>query len=478
MKKDIKSLGEYLNRFQLSFKIDGGVISLYGNEKKLRHLKMIFILKYVFLKDGDFQFIDKNFFCDVDIIDILKEYMRNQDIARAISMIEKVEKEMGVFFEKEFRNIIMVYLLVTFERIDAKFILDKKNNSKFLRETTQYKIIKNIIFLENQEKYRYEALHLTEYFLSGYNSESFYENRFSIEIFVYKILEKIGELRGIKFTTDKVLLEEMIEYLTTAVYRIKNNFTLNDRKILNISHLNIKENLDSIIDDFQKYLPEPLREEEIINMSYFIGKAEERKKKLAIDLSKILEIVERNSEKANLNSIGDEILNLYGNLMRDDRNSEENPNLLDILDEKQIIFLKNVEIEDAINFSCDYFYKEGYVDEEYKNGVLELLSSQGHTLLLNQKLLLCYGKKSKQSKKLGILLVFLENEELKNEQNYIDYLVLVSNIDRKKHIKAINQLKMIIEKDNFFSSIKKLERPNLIIESIEKNFSIKENYEF
>lgn len=468
LKKDMKNLRDFLDKFQLFFSIKDGILSINGNEKKLRHLKMIFALKYVYFLEGKTLFIEKLFFSDLDLIKILKEYLKNKNVNKYFKILEKIEKDMNVSFEKEFRKIILLYLIVTYERIDKGIILDKKNNSNFLKETSQYKIISKNLFKKNIEKYRYEALHLTEYFLSGLNSETFYENRFSIETFVYKLLKNVGEKINIFLEKDNILIEETIEYLTAAIYRIKNNFILN-KELNKIDENNpIKIYVKESVSSLKEYLVEPLRDEEINSIIDLIEKSVARKKSVAIDLSRILEIISKNSKDTDLSTIGNEILNMYPTLINDDRSKTEELELLDVLDESRIKLLKNISLTNAISIGCDSLYEHGFVNKEYKDGVLELLSSNGHSYFPKEKVTICYGKKTFHSKKIGMCFLLLEND-LDTESNF-EFIILISNTDKEKHLKIMSQIKYLMDKDNFFKKLEGINKENKIMKALEESF--------
>ena len=469
LKKDVKNLSDFLEKFQLCFFIKDGVLSIDGSEKKLRHLKMTFALKYAYFVEKKIIFIEKYFFSDLDLILILKKYLEDKSVEKYLEILENIEKDMGVEFEKEFKKIIIFYLIIAHERIEKGIILDKKNNSSFLKETTQYKIIIKYLFNNDLEKYRYEALHLTEYFLSGFNSETFYENRFSIEIFVYKLLKNVGEKIKIYLEKDKILIEDMIEYLTAAIYRMKNDFILNKQIKLDEENSSLKNYIKEAIILYEDYLNEVLREEEINSIIELIEKSINRKSGLVIDLNKILEIVEKNSKESNLDLIGNEIKNMYPTLVNDNRVNCKEIEVLDILDESRIHILRNVSFKDAISMGCDTLYEEGFVNKEYKAGILELLHSNGHSYFKKEKLTICYGKSTLHSIKVGAQYIILKNH-LKGEEN-VEFILLISNVDKEKHLKIMSQVKFLMEKEGFTEEVEKMEKENIVMKAIEMSLS-------
>lgn len=467
LKKDIKNLSDFLEKFQLCFNIKDGILSIEGSEKKFRHLKMIFALKYAYFIEKKIVFVEKKFFSDLDLIVMLKKYLEDKPVEKYLEILENIEKDMGVEFEKEFKKIILFYLIIAYARIEKGVILNKKNNSNFLKETTQYKIIIKYLFNNNLEKYMYEALHLTEYFLSGFNSETFYENRFSIEIFVYKLLKNVGEKIEIYLEKDKILIEDMIEYLTAAMYRMKNGFILNKQIDLDEENSSIKTYVKESIALYEDYLSEVLRDEEVNSITELIEKSISRKSGLAIDLNKILEIIEKNSKEANLDLIGSGIKNMYPTLINDNRESYNDLELLDILDESRIKILKNISLKDAISMGCDSLYEDGFVKKEYKAGVLELLHSNGHNYFEKNKLTICYGKSMLHSIKVGIYFIILKNGS--EEEEIIDFILLISNIDKERHLKIMSQVKFLMEKEGFSEELEKMDKENAVMKAAEIN---------
>lgn len=461
--KDLKNINVFLDKFQLYIiKIDG-VLKITGNEKKLRHLKMVFALKYLYLKDNKIDYIKQLFFFSRDIIDILINYLNKQDINKCISIVKLIEEELNVQFEKEFKNILLIYLIATFERISKKCIINKKNNANFLKNTKYYKIIQERVF-ENNQLYKYEALHLAEYFLSGLNSENFYENRFLIDNFVFKLLKILEEKKEISLLKNKNLVEDIVEYLVTAIYRIKNNFTLKDKVILTNKEKEIFEIIKNNMFILEKYLNEPLRNEEISNISKIVSENIEKNKSLKIKLSVLSEIIMENSKECNIDNISRKLLTIYPTLIEDDRDNLHVLSLLDILSEKDIIFNNTVEIKDFIIPAITVLYNN-LIEEKYIQEIYEYILAKNYDYIKEKNTVICYSK-STIGNEVGIVMTFSKNGIYFADDVFVKNFVLISNIDKFKHLKIINDLEKIVE-GNLTEEFIKINQSNLILEKID-----------
>ncbi|MGL4800739.1 MAG: helix-turn-helix domain-containing protein [Cetobacterium sp.] len=465
LRKDLKDIEKILEKYQLYLENSFGKIFIKGNEKKLRHLKMIYALKYIYLNEEELRYIEKLFFFQKDILLILKNYLSGQNVKRCFDILKTFEKKLKIKFEKEFKNIIFIYLIVTFERIEKGHILLKKNNWEFLKNTTYYKIIQKDVF-KNNNSYMYEALHLSEYFLSGHNSESFYENRFLIDSFVCKLLNILSEIKIENLIDDKEFLEEIIEYLTAAIYRVKNNFILNYK-------LELDENEDKVYDKISKnrniinkYLKEPLRNEEFMLIAKIICKHLRKPKIEKIKLNKILEIIEKNSEKPLLSTIKKELLGLYPNLIEDNIKTNKQLSLLDVITEKDIKFARCYDIKELIDISISNLYENSFIEREFIDSLHMMLEKKEFDYIDNENTLIFYGKETKYNKKLGVSIIFNE-ENIKLENKEIKYFILLSNVDKYNYLGVMRDLQKIIE-ENRLKELSELQSQKSVIERIAK----------
>lgn len=468
LKKDLKNINEFLKKFQLNLEIIDKKVIIIGNEKKLRHLKMVYALKYMYLNDNIINFSENFYFFKIDILNILKNYIKVQDISRCTKILKDIEIGIDTIFEKEFINIITFYLIITFERVGNGNIISKKNNADFLRKTKSFEVIKEVIFPEYDLNFQYEALHLAEYFLSGYNSEEFYENRFSIDIFVYKILENLQDSLGLDLLNDKELIECLIEYLITAVYRIKNNFVLNTNLDLTLDELKIKICVEESIGNFMFYLKEPLRDEEVIWITKAIIKKISNIGLSKLSLTTLLNIIKNNSLSSDTEKIASEIQNLYPDLVNDDRDIYKTPYLLDIISEEVILFTKDIPVNKAIKKIADILLAQKLITREYSHGVIEMIESNNYDYFADEKVVLCYGKEYCHSIKTGASIILFKDEMFISDNKPMKILILVSNKNRDKHLKIVSDLEKLINVKNFFLHASSLEKGRDVIDHMER----------
>ncbi|MHA4990274.1 helix-turn-helix domain-containing protein [Cetobacterium somerae] len=464
LRKDFKDIEKILEKYQLYLENNFGKISIKGNEKKIRHLKMIYALKYIYLNEEKIGYINKIFFFQRDILLILKNYLKSQDIDRSLSILKPFEKNLKVPFEKEFKNIIFIYLIITFERIEKGYVLIKKNNWEFLKKTSYYKVIQRDVFKGNS-RYMYEALHLSEYFLSGYNSESFYENRFLVDSFVCKLLNVLKDAAIKELINDKEFLEEIIEYLTAAIYRVKNNFILNYEIKLDDTENKIFNEIVESKDIIDRYLKEPLRNEEFMIISQIICKHLRKQKIEKVKLDKILEIVKKNSKSSCLESITRELLEIYPSLIENNIEVNKQLSLLDIITEKDVKFTRCHDIKELIDMSISTLYEIGFIEKEFVESIYWMLENKKFDYIDNEKILIFYGKETKYNKKLGISIIFNKNEIIL-ENKKIKNFILLSNVDKYNYLGILRDLQKIIE-ENGFENLENLHSEKSVIEKME-----------
>lgn len=300
LKKDIEVLNEILKKYSLRLESKKNRFSIVGNEKKLRHLKALKFLEYRYL---DITPLDRNYiFQNIDE-EVLKELR---------GIILEIEKKFSVEFKEDFIKLMEIFLYVSLKRVEEGHIIDRKINYKFLVNTPHYEIVKDSLEKYIDKKLSYELVHITEYFISGGVTENIGELKESIEKYIdglIFILEK-----NLKNSIDYgELISILMGYLIPSIYRLKNNFSIKES--------GEKDELFYLIENYSKresYLPEKLTENEILHIAKDIKRYVESEKNKVISLKKLLEIVERNSEKIDREKLLSELLENYGTVIKKD----------------------------------------------------------------------------------------------------------------------------------------------------------------
>ncbi len=302
IKKDMAALEEELVRYGLSFEHEGNRIFIGGNEKKLRHLTMLKMMEYL---DGGERFpypVERKV---VKLIEDRREGLQK----KAQEVLERIEKELQEEFSSEFKRIMRHYLWVTLFRVgEGRYIL-RKHNSEFLRKTSQFSGIEKIVKEYMGEELEYEVLHLTEYFLSGSSKREYYEERVAIELFTLEVLREVERRLGEKIFCEE-LFRKITGYLTSALYRMKNNFVLTSEEAF-VPQGDVGEVVYSVSmeDDL---LSERLRGEEMTYIENLIKDRLQEESHRVIELEKLMDIIRRSAEGVDEEKLAGDLLKEYG----------------------------------------------------------------------------------------------------------------------------------------------------------------------
>ena len=311
IKKDLLSLDGYLKEFEVGFIREENTIFIVGKEKKLRHLKLLKLLEYLDIKNGKVEYLEKIYLTEKKELEIVKRYLEKFDIPKYYNIILQIERELKVEFDTKFKKLMCIYLISTIERIDKNFIIKKKDNSEFLSQLVDYKIIKNILKKIIPEELEFEFLHLTEYFISGYYSHDFSENISIVETFIAEFCTKIKKELEFEFFNSQEFREEILKYLLPAVYRIKNNFFLLKKDEKPDVDKDIYTIVKSVVLDCNHILKEPFREDEIYFLTNKIEKYIEIEQDKKISFKKLLEIIKKCSLDLDEKKLKEEIIKVF-----------------------------------------------------------------------------------------------------------------------------------------------------------------------
>lgn len=467
IKKDLKDLEKYLAEFELSFYRDENGMYITGKEKKLRHLKLLKMLDYIEIKNKNIVYIKKKYFNKKEEQKIIAEYIKEYDIKKISDVIDEIEEELNAHFTGEFKNIMGIYLIATFERIKNGHIIIQKNNSDFLRKLEEYRKIKNILKKVIDENQEYEILHLTEYFLSGYYNDTFSENILMLERFISKILENMDIEMGTHLLKDRELVEKFMKYLLPAIYRIKNNFYLN--KKLDFSEIDIElfNKVKEIIEKNSHYLKEPLRDEEIFYVSKYIEEYMEQKRNKKISLKELLKLVQQNAKDVDNELLAESIKEKFGIFIDDDREKEIDYGLIKLLG-KNRIFVSNERITfgNALEIGLNILLKDKCIKEKSIYNLKDMVEKFGRYLFIDKRILFCYDKEKENCIKPGITLVVSKEGIKVDEKEDADILFLLTARNKIEHLKVISELIRLIEKKNFLNEIIELKKPEDIKDKI------------
>lgn len=473
IKKDLKALESQLAKFSLYFYRDKNRIVIGGNEKKLRHVKLLTLLQYVSVDGGEVNFLRDRYFFHKAKTAVIKEYVNKFYTPEIAEVTDEIERELKISFSMEFKNLINLYLITTLERIKNDYIIDRKNNSEFLANLEEYRIIKRTLSRIINEKYEFEFFHLTEYFLSGFYNESFSENILIVEGFISKLLEHLETVLHKQLLGNKSLGEKLLEYLVPAIYRIKNNFTLNTE--LNWSDFpdNINKAVIQSVELTNKYLDEPLRDEEIYNIVKILVRylPEENS---AISLKKLMTLIQKHTKECDINELAQELIVNFESVINDDRTIDDDYGILYYLDCGNIkIVPEKVTFHKAMDIGMEILFKKGYIKDENPSGLIDYIEKFGRYMFLENRVLFFYDKnKNNCITSSLVMIVSKEGIEVEGGENG-NILFILSTKNRIEHLKIISELIYLLENRKFLKEIVKAKTPKKIRDIISGYLSIK-----
>jgi len=422
LKKDINSLEKELENYGIFFNYEGNRIGLSGNEKKLRHLMMY--------KMGEYLRGNTGYPMEKMVVEIIDESW-TEERKRVEDILGSIETGLAYDFSEEFKRIMVYYLWVTLHRVKRGRYILKKHNADFLRNTTQLKTVKRELRGVIPEELEYEFLHLTEYFLSGSSTREYYEERLAIELFTYDLLRRMGDVVGEDLFREKTF-KEITGYLTSAIYRMKNNFILTSDREFPVNE-ELGEDLYRICRE-DNYLSEKLRDEEVYNIGEFIEKGMLSNKSKVIDLRRLMDIIRESSSKIDEDLLMERLMETYGDYI-DDRgnNSMDMPDLNYYIERGRIVKTPEVSVEEVIEAGNRFFIEGKIID-----GLAPIEGYAKADIFKNNRVS-CYYSMS-VVKKSGMNFLFYKG------QGGLDGLVILLALrDDRMHLKAISQLKKMVD---------------------------------
>lgn len=291
LKKDMEYLNKELGRYGLKIESIKNSFSIYGNEKKYRHLKTLKFLEY---KKSKGVYKDLNFiFSTIDI----------EKVKNIKEIVDKMERDLDGRFPKEFKELMCYFIYFSKERVEKGYIIDRKSNYRFLERIEQFEVVKNNFSELIDGSMKFEIAHMTEYFLSYGLKNSLSELKFCVEQFLANLFLELN--RSVSKEIDWCILKEkFLYYLISAIYRLRNNFSIGEVGKKGRFFKIVKKYVEN-----DSFLPERLTDYEIYFLSQHIEKLYEKKEQ--IDIDELLNIVEKYCENLRKEELKKELLEKY-----------------------------------------------------------------------------------------------------------------------------------------------------------------------
>lgn len=218
------------NSLKIISKANRGLM-IKGNELIIRKLLLEKFKKTFEIEDKNLKFFDKT---NNHKNKKIKNYIDVKNITTVTEYLEKLKQDLNKKISDEAYQILMIYLLITINRLKNNLSIDKKiQNREFIKSTTDFSVVKNNINILEKgmgiEINEFEIIKITEFVLGAhtYNFKySFYENWIYIEKLADDLISKISEKININILNDITLREGLINHLIPTIYRLKNHIEL------------------------------------------------------------------------------------------------------------------------------------------------------------------------------------------------------------------------------------------------------------
>ncbi|OLQ92885.1 transcription antiterminator BglG [Vibrio ponticus] len=437
LNKDLRATNEMFSSLALELEVIDQHLHVSGKEKQIRYLQMCYASKYLFCKNDQVHYLKKRYFYERDIVAIVQAYVEKYQPYEAFLAVTQIEQSANCALSDEFRNLFTIYVMITLSRIQQGVFINRKNNGTFLQSTKAFGYIKQALGWQ-QEGYRFEALHLAEYFLGGINTDGFYEKRLQAESFIFQLLSVISQDCGKDLLTDTALLNDIVTYLTTAVYRAKNNLNTQLGEQSPYSKA-LFEQVKAVTEQYRHHLVEPLRNEEIGYITRLINRAIEARSSHCVSLETLLAIAKSSSVELNNEAFVSQVLAQLGDKVIDDRALPSLDDLLVTLSDTSTLPAQG-ELVPILNWLSGEMEQLGLVNERYSHGIVTLFYARNHAYFAQHGLLVCHGKSASHCQRISIAHLRLDKPISDVFQRNIRQIMMISHLDNVQHLRAVHQL--------------------------------------
>lgn len=204
----------------------------------------------------------------IKIEEIFKENLGIEEVRTLSDFLKKILSKLNFSATDENYKILLSYIILlqsenfheeinNFICVDGGIIKEWDEYDTIKKEVKNYGL--NEIFKE-QDMFIITDLVIK---ISSYNKDSqFYENWIDIDILVKNLIENINNRLNVDISKDRLLFEYLREHLNPFFYRVKNEYTLNDKFIQDLEFTKnnlfylIKESLNILTNILKKDIPD------------------------------------------------------------------------------------------------------------------------------------------------------------------------------------------------------------------------------
>lgn len=204
-----------------------------------------------------------------------------------------------------------------------------------------------------------------------------------------------------------------------------------------------------------------------------LGLSEQKRK---VSLKSILETIR---ESCNILDEEKLIAGLKRNLRSfyiNDFENQKNPNLRTLLNSNSISFSENASCwEEAIRKAGSILVKNGSINEEYIEDMIEIINRNGSYMIMNNKIAFPHARTSQGVFKTDMSLVRFETPVEFPGNKFVRVILCFSSKDQKEHMDALNDFITLIERKNILDKIE-YSTKNGILEIIDRFYREPHNF--
>lgn len=196
------------------------------------------------------------------------------------------------------------------------------------------------------------------------------------------------------------------------------------------------------------------------------------KKKNKISITKLTGVLDKYLKENSKEKLSEELILKFKGIIKDDRKIKK-LELLDLL-RKDTINLngKFKNWQESILKCGEILEKKGDIKKSYINNVIKAIESYGSYMVISDKVIIPHAKNDEGVINTGMCLMSLEEEVLFPNNEEIDLIIFFSSKDKTEHLNALRTLVEILSEHNFKNEIKKMKRPEEVVEYIKSKEEI------
>lgn len=183
-------------------------------------------------------------------------------------------------------------------------------------------------------------------------------------------------------------------------------------------------------------------------------------------LSEIISGIEKHCTVNDLNGLKKELLEIFKHRIIEDEKSKI-ITIKDLTMDGISLGVKCKNWEEAIKISGELLEKQGFVQREYTNEMIETINKYGSYIVLGDKVAIPHAKALKTDVKTGFGIVVLEKPIAFPNNKFVDILIPFSSKDGIEHLEFLKDVNYLVNEESFLEMLRTAKGKENVIEYIE-----------